>query len=471
MTPSKEQSIPVVNGHSKDDSIPLTTKTLAEFVAKLKYSDISKDALSHLRLLLLDYIGVASAGATLAESTKPFLRAIGRLDIAGGTATVIANHQKWGASYAALLNAVQSHSLDCDDTHIAAVLHPGAPIFSTALAEAETSPLRPSVEDFWTAVAAGYEVAVRLGLAIGFGGHAKGFHTTATAGLYGAICALCVLRKHDVRKVEDAFGLAVSMCGGTQQFLQNGAWNKRFHPGFAAQNAFTAVALADEGVVGAAEPLEGRYGFLTCFGDGKGSWTMKTLKAHWELLGTAVKPWPACRFAHGQIELAGEMGEKSRARQVKSLTVRMGPSPYQIIGEPLEFKLKPKNVVEAQFSSYYQTAVAWLQGSKLGWKVYDFIGDAGVEEFITKITIDVDKSYDFLETGIEVKYEDDSKENGYLKAPKGEQINPVTWEGEKEKFMGFAEGVYGAKKCEQICETVDRLESHGIIELMSLVKK
>ncbi|KAF2094593.1 2-methylcitrate dehydratase, partial [Rhizodiscina lignyota] len=445
------------------------TKTLAEFVANLKYSDISEDALSHLRLLLLDYIGVASAGATLAESTKPFLRAVGRLDTAGGTATVFANDQKWDPRYAALLNAAQSHSLDCDDTHIAAVLHPGAPIFSTALAEAETSPLKPSVEEFWVAVASGYEVAVRLGLAIGFGGHEKGFHTTATAGLYGAICALCVLRKHDVQKVEDAFGLAVSMCGGTQQFMQNGSWNKRLHPGFAAQSAFTAVAMAEEGVIGAAEPLEGRYGLLTCFGDGKGHWTMKPLKQHWELLGTAVKPWPACRFAHGQIELAGEMGEKSQGKRVKSLTVKMGPSPYQIIGEPVEHKLRPKNIVEAQFSSYYQTAVAWLRGSKLGWKVYDLVGDSDVLEFITKITIDVDKSYDFLETAIDVEYEDGSKENRFLKAPKGEQVNPVTWEGEKEKFMGFAEAVYGENRCKEICDVVGKLEQHGISELMSLV--
>lgn len=390
-------------------TVSLTTERIPRCIADLQYDDLPETAKEKLHLLLLDYIGVAAAATQLGESSKPILAAVENLDGGGGggKATAIANGQRWSALYAALLNGAFAHTLDFDDTHADGILHPGASVISAALAEAEVNEAS-SAADFFTALAAGYEVTCRLAVAIGPGGSSLGFHNTSTAGIFGAVTAIAKLRNATATTIENAFGIALSKASGSMQFLNNGSWNKRLHPGFAAHDAFICVSLAESGVVGAAEPIEGRFGLLNVFSrlrnNGVGRVDLP-FKEHWEFLATAVKPYPACRGTHGPIELASQMSKQNPSR-VKSITVYMAKEHHLIVGEATPRKIHPQNIVDAQFSVFHQIAVAWIYGVTVGWKVYDHLENPEVSGLREKVKVEIQDSFKVLETQLSVEWDD-----------------------------------------------------------------
>lgn len=169
--------------------------------------------------------------------------------------------------YAGLLNATFAHSLDFDDTYAEGTLHAGVTSISAALAQAEATPENHPVlpEDFMLAVSVAYEVTCRVGRELGYDAYSRGFHNTSIAGIFGAIAAIAVLKRLDAKTVETAFGLAGSKAAGSMQYLENGSWNKRLHPGFAVHDAFMCVALAEAGIVGAAKILEGKNGVFKAY--------------------------------------------------------------------------------------------------------------------------------------------------------------------------------------------------------------
>src|SRR5690606_40306027 len=153
------------------------------------------------------------------------------------------------------------HSLDFDDTHADSSLHPSAPVVPAALAASGTGGATGA--ELLAAIVAGYEVCCRLGNALDPTSHyARGFHPTATAGTFGAAAAAAKLYRLPAERIAAAFGVSGSQAAGSLQFLENGAWNKRFQVGAAAMNGVIAATLAQQDFLGASEPVEGRYGLL-----------------------------------------------------------------------------------------------------------------------------------------------------------------------------------------------------------------
>ncbi|KAF2094886.1 2-methylcitrate dehydratase [Rhizodiscina lignyota] len=456
-----------MNGQSPSTRPP-TTAEYAKFVAQLQYNEIPTYVIDKLRILLLDYLGVAVAGSHLAESTRSFVTGIKKVD-GGGHATVIGDSQSWAPNYAALINGALAHSLDFDDTHMGGAVHPGASVISAALAETETNP-SASTADMLTALAAGYEITCRLGVSISAAGYAQGFHNTGTVGIFGSVAAIARLRNLEASVIENAFGIAISLASGSMQFLSNGSWTKRLHPGFAAHNAFICVSLAEAGTMGAAEPIEGKFGLFKAYANRTFRGVTLPLKQHWEFVKTAIKPYPACRMTHGYIELADKLGEKRR-EGVKRITLGLAKAGWPIVGEPKPNKVHPENIVDAQFSAYYQTAVAWLKGSTLGWKVYDFLDEPPVRELADNITVEINKAFKGLETSLRVEYSDGSVAEEYLKEPRGEPGNPITWEAERDKFLGITTEVLGEKRAKRVCDVVEHFEKFEIRALLELLAK
>jgi 2-methylcitrate dehydratase PrpD len=166
-----------------------------------------------------------------------------------------------------------------------------------------------------------------------------------------------------------AQGIALSMAAGSFQFLEDGAWTKRLHPGWAAACGITAAGLARAGFVGASAPYEGRFGLYRSYlgpletgcdhalaTDGLGD--------DWEVMNVAVKPYPACHFTHGcldaAIALVGEAPvEPEHVRRIRAL---VPAGVVSTVCEPLEAKRRPQNAYDAQFSIPYQVAAALLRG-------------------------------------------------------------------------------------------------------------
>ncbi|CRG83338.1 hypothetical protein PISL3812_00689 [Talaromyces islandicus] len=438
------------------EKVPVT-KILAEFIDDLTYESIDPKVLEGLKELLLDYIGIGAFAASTIESSEPFHRAVLAFSAnATGSCTVMTKGQQFSPQYAALLNAAYAHTLDFDDTFAAGALHPGAPVMSAALTQAEISGANGKA--LLTAIAAGYEVICRISRALGAGAYERGFHNTGTAGIFGATAAIMKIKGAGSAAIEAAFGLAVSKAAGSTQYLENGAWNKRLHPGFAAHDAFMCAAFVDQGILTASKPLEGIFGFLKGYSSSPNIDNMVDgLGKEWIHITTAIKPYPGCRMTHSAIDLAAKW-RKEKSCLIKSLCLSLSPHCWMIVGRPLENKIHPKNIVDAQFSAYYQLATTWLDGNETGWRVYDRIHDSDVSELLDKITVEASNDLQPLAARLEIHWEDGTTSVDIERHPIGEPSNPLTHEQVLSKFSSLAIPTYGEPKSKRIIDVVSKLD-------------
>src|SRR5205085_12485567 len=165
--------------------------------------------------------------------------------------------------------------------------------FPAALAAAglvDTSGLR-----LLAAAVAGYEVAARLAMALGPSAHyRRGFHPTGTCGAFGAATAAALVLGLDADRLAAALGIAGSQAAGSMEFLADGAWTKRLHPGWAACAGVHAAALARAGFRAPATIVEGRFGFLHAYSD-EADVDALFVAGEPELMRTAITPHACCR--------------------------------------------------------------------------------------------------------------------------------------------------------------------------------
>jgi 2-methylcitrate dehydratase PrpD len=192
------------------------TKEIASRCYDLNYRDLPGELIDRVKYLFLDYIGVAARGA-LSDSSRPVYGVISRVDNAREGAVVIGTGLQSGPPYAALANGTAAHSLELDDVVNEASLHPGVAVMPAAVAAAQMA--HGSGRDFIAAVVAGYEVVIKLGIALGPAAHyARGFHPTGTCGTMGAAIAAAKLLSLDQKSMTNALGIAGSQAAGLMEF-------------------------------------------------------------------------------------------------------------------------------------------------------------------------------------------------------------------------------------------------------------
>ncbi len=452
------------------------TFTLAAFAAGLRLEDIPTPVAARAKVLALDLFGSAARARAEADSTQPVLAALGKLGLDGpGPVTVVGDPRGYAPPVAALLNGLLGHSLDFDDTHAESSLHPSAPVVPAALAAAELVGA-----DGGTALAgivAGYEVCCRLGMALDPTAHyARGFHPTATAGTFGAAAAASRVLGLDPERTASAFGVAGSQAAGSLQFLQNGAWNKRWQVGAAAMNGLMAAVLAQAGFVGASEAVEGRHGFLAGYTDGADpERAVLGLGRDWETMRIAVKPYPCCRYAHaaldGLIALRAEHGLS--ADQVVAVEVGLHRNGVVLVGEPIAAKRRPAGVVDGQFSMPFVAAVALDQGG-FGWDDYRRLGDPVLEALCDKVAVVRDEAVEQASPhpfGARVTI---TTARGVFEArvadPSGEPQTFPSPEALRGKFLTLAAPVLGAR-AEAFADAMLSLDgADKVAEVMALAR-
>src|SRR4051812_8439537 len=228
---------------------------VAGVVAQLRDTDVPREVRDRAKLLILDAVGVGLAAHAypFAERALAGIRALG----GEGSATVLGRPERLAPRDAALANGILLHGLDFDDSNLAAVLHPTVACFPTALAVAEAEGLHGRA--LLTAYAAGMEAIIRLGAAANSGFHHVGFHATGVLGHFSAGLIAGKLLGLDADRLVSVQGIAASTASGVQVFLEEGAWTKRLHPGWAATAGITAARLAQHGFFGPSRPYEGKF--------------------------------------------------------------------------------------------------------------------------------------------------------------------------------------------------------------------
>ncbi len=449
------------------------TVALVDYAQSLKYEDIPPEALERTKHLLLDFLGVAYGGLAVAESSAPIIDGV--LDLAagaGGRSVVLGRPERLPAHYAALLNATFAHSMDFDDTHREAVIHIGTPLFATLLALAGERDV--SGQDFLAAAVAGYDITGKVGKAHGGGVHARGFHPTATTGVFGCAAAVGRLLGYSDEHLANALGLNVSQSAGSTQFLENGSWNKRFHTGLAAHNAILSLVMARHDYLGATSPLEGSHGYFALYADGAADpeRALDGLGSDFEVMNTAVKPYPCCRYSHAAIDAVSDIvrAEALDAAEIEAIEIAMGETGFGLVADPPEAKRSPANIVEGQFSVYFAAAVAASRGA-YAWSDYDRLADAEVRRLMQASSVSLaDGIGAGMETAVVVRASGGRRIERSVSFPKGEPENPLSWDEMQEKFTEWSAPAIGEERARQVIEQVSALETlpsmRGLVETL-----
>ena len=262
------------------------------------------------------------AGA-LAVSDEPALRTAIRVlgpFPAAAPAGLIGRPERADPMNAAFLNAVAANLLDFDDTHLATVIHPTAPVAPPALALAETRGL--SGADLLLAFVLGAEVTCRIGNAVSPGHYARGWHITATCGVFGAAAAAAKLLRLTTAETWHALGIAAGQSAGLVENLASRA--KNVGVGNAARNGLFAALLAKEGYTAAPAAIEGPLGWAHAAGDPlKLAELTDGLGERWELQKNTYKPYPCGIVLHAVIDACLELKDRSglTAEAIEAVTV------------------------------------------------------------------------------------------------------------------------------------------------------
>ncbi|MFN0070701.1 MAG: MmgE/PrpD family protein [Chloroflexota bacterium] len=447
-----------------DRSTAPATRALAAFSARLQFEDLPADVVQRTKDLFLDFLGVALRGATT-DSGITMARVAAELS-AEGPASVIGFAQSAAAQYAALVNGTSSHSIEMDDVTTISSLHPGVAAFPTVLALAEEIDAAP--RDVIAAAVAGYEVIMRVGEAInGSEAYKVGFHPTAVAGVFGAAAASASLLKLDEERTAHALGIAGSMAAGSMEYLTDGAWTKRLHPGWAAHSGILAAKMARAGYVGPTTILEGPHGFLTGYTRTASPERLTDgLGEQFKLLETNIKVHACCRYMHGPIDCVLRLGAQHdlEPQQIQSIVCFVLTGGRSLVADPLADKQNPTNTVDAQFSMPFGAAVAVVKRSAgLDAFAQEVVDDPAVRALLPKITCESDPSLDALfparwPARVVIRLTDGRDLRHEILDPRGSESEPLGWDDLAAKFTELTSPIVDESRRDAIIEGVDALD-------------
>ena len=454
------------------------SQTLAGFAATLHFEDIPAHVVERAKLHILDCIGIglASGGFEFGQRTINALAGLGER----GPYPVLGTALGLPLRDAVLANGTLIHGLDFDDTHSGGVIHASASTVPIVLGVGQRE--RVSGRDALAAYLVGVETSSRIGHAAKNGFHQSGFHPTGLVGIFGATLATGRLSGMTAGQLAQAQGIALSMSSGSLEFLEDGAWTKRMHPGWAASSAVTACALARSGFVGPKRAYEGRYGLFNAHIDANHSVDLALCTAGlgdtWEMLNVAMKPYPACHFNHAFADAALELRHKHAFAidDIASITARIGAGQTHVVCEPEANKRRPQNAYDAQFSVHYTIATALVRGRfTLTELEEEALTDVRTLALTQKIgyEVDPDSAFPRYYSGEVVVRLKDGRELRQREAQnRGSDARPLAEDEIITKFLGNAERVISAARAERVVEAVLALEKadslQGVLDAVRL---
>ena len=274
---------------------------LGAFAAGLLFDDLPAPVVRQATDFILDAIGCAvGAWRDDPEKARIMARLVETFHSTGEASIWGSPGLRSDAALAAMANGALVNAADFDDTHKRALLHTGSVVVPPVLALAEERGL--SGRDIITAVVAGYEVAVRVGMAV-MPSHYRFWHSTATNGTFGAAAAAAAAMGLDAGTARMALGFAGTQAAGLNTFFTSGDLTKSLHPGKAAFNGILSARLAEAGGTAPPTMLEHEKGYLAAFStDPKPEALTQGLGVEWEILQNGFKFFPSILASHSPVQ-------------------------------------------------------------------------------------------------------------------------------------------------------------------------
>ncbi|MEM7542362.1 MAG: MmgE/PrpD family protein [Pseudomonadota bacterium] len=442
------------------------SQRLADQISALRIDQIPPHVLHHAKLCMLDALGIGIAASRYPFADPTIQAAVALSDGAAAELPVLGRIERLGLRDALLANGTLIHGLDFDDTHAGSVVHCSASAVPSALWVSQAN--GASGADALVAYIIAVEIDARLGGAAQGKLQARGLHPTGIIGAFGSTAASARLLGLEPRQIGQALGIVLSFASGSMEFINDGAWTKRLHPGWAAVAGLTAATFAQHGFIGPATPFEGRFGLYATVLGSEAPVDLESVAEpftnRWETLEVAFKPYPACHFNHAFADAALALRHKHAFEldDIESITAFIHPDQAPLVCEPLAEKQRPKSSYEAQFSVPYIIACC-LSKEQFGLAELEepTLNDPELISLMQRCTHEPDPASKYPQAysgAITIELKTGERLEHREAVNRGAQDNPLSDDEVIEKFINNAGAVLPAAVIDSSIEDVLSLE-------------
>lgn len=367
---------------------PTLTHHLARYICGTGYDAMPREALDQAKLFMLDTFAVAWAGSDAPGCREAHALLVDEGGRADADAWVYGG--RLPATSAAFINGMTASALDFDSIGRGAAVHINIAVLPAALAIAQKH--RVSGRDFLAAMVIGSDLVYRLGVAAKRPN--RGFHYTATLGVFGAAAAAAKLLGLDAEATQHALGLAYFQAAGTQQANIQPSLAKRMLSAFAARSGVYAALLAQRGITAPSAVIEGKFGFYNLYQEGDSARLLDQLGRRFDGVNVSIKKYPSCGCNHTTIEAMLKLihAHDLQPDDVESVEATVTPYMDRIVGGAYDPSRDAQ--VAAQFNMRY-TIACLLMRRKLGLAEIQEAAarDPAIAAHIPKVSIKVDPAH------------------------------------------------------------------------------
>jgi 2-methylcitrate dehydratase PrpD len=448
------------------------TAELASFAARLRFEQLPADVIEKAKICFRDALGCCLFGVT-----QPWTRMlIDQATEEGGNprAGVIGARVRTSVGQAVAIGATAGHGFELDDIHAAAHLHAGSLAVPVALALAELS-TTTSGRDLITAVVAGYEVGLRVGLAATGALFMRGHHFQATCGAFVAVATAVNMLGLSDEEARHAFGIAGSLAEGLMS-AQEGAMVKRLHAGHAAEMGVRGGMLAARGFTGIPDILEAPYGgFLsTLSGAPDLTWLTRGLGTQWEIRMVGFKPYATAASIHSPLGLLDALMRENdlAAADIGRIVVHCSAMAHRHCAWPY----RPAGVTAAQMNMPFALAMMAVDRAAMGEQFReDRLADPEVLPMLARIAVEPAEEYSRGgdETRHAARIMIETTSGKVLRRETwdrpGSPENPMTEAQLREKFVTLARSVLTDVQIEKLGTVLNGLDALAASSLRPLL--
>ena len=336
----------------------------------LKVKDIPEKTQFTLKFLLKDICGII-----LSARNEDYVKSLVETYKGSGNLISLGHSERFDLFSSAIIAGTAAHGEDFDDTFEGNPMHVGATMIPAMLSAAQKFNL--DGDQILKGLAVGSELICRLALVAPTAMHKQSFHPTAVCGTFGVAAGLSSVLDLSEKQMVSALGVAGSFTSGIIEYLAEGSWTKRVHPGWSANSGMNATLIAKSGFYGPRTVFEGKHGFFEAFAlkeiERDYSHLTNELGKRWENQNLAFKPFACGTMAQPFVDCAIKIRKKIKnLNEISSITAKVGEGTVHRLWEPLKEKRQPSTPYSAKFSVPYCVAVGFIRG------------DAGLNEFNEK---------------------------------------------------------------------------------------
>lgn len=439
-------------------------RSMAEFALQLRFEDIPGEVIREAKRFLLDSIGCALAAIRNEDmlAMRRFIEGLGGVE----EATFIGSGQRTNAANAALMNALLIRALDYNDIYWEQDPSHPSDLIGAALAAGEAN--RKSGRETLVAIVLAYEFEMRWCHAANPGLREVGWHH---ASLTQFVSPLVAGRLLDLNPDEMVAALGIS---GSSHFTLGGVvaghltHMKNTADPLAVQAGVLAARMAQEGIEGPVQALEGKEGLFEVIQNVR--WNpevlLEDLGSRYLLPECSYKAYPTEALTHQPISAALQVMQEAsfQAEEIDQVIVETTTRGVDILSDPSKYQ--PDTKETADHSLPYVIAVALLRGNVLPDSFKEeVIKNVQVREMMKRIKVVADPEIDALfprikRARVSVVAKNGERHTMQVDAAKGSPENPISDEELHAKFMANTKEVYRDEKAERVIEATQRFEGY-----------